>query len=499
MKIIFVERIIKNTLVLLIIILFISSSFVNASTLGKKSFVVLQESLEEYYVKGCYFSDMGPGQALDWDIDYDEGYVHLSPGFGECYVIYEIDVDCSIYGITDLRVCAYHQNVVNPSSVYIFNYDTDSYEKLVDEMGQPNMVNYQLWCSNWISTPNKYVRNQKVKVKFWADGDLTASGENTKLKNIGILYYDQEETDQCNEYNDCSNVLQSGHYYVQSFKATFNRLSRIKLLFGSADVYDNERQIEIFITPNLKNGGDWTPIAGKPVHPRFPDGALHDVNDRWFEVKFDEVPYLVKGETYYICVADGDSDLTWSYSSDNFYLGGQAYEKTGRSPNDRETEWSARASRDYCFKTYGTSDYFRPPPPEDWTVEPNDKIEFGKVVKDTNPTETITIENGLTGGPLKYKVFFAEDQLIVSPASWTIEPGQSKEIDVNIFDTSEIRSSGTGVQVKIMKSDDSVIESIDIEVHYNIYESKSKTLEICRFTDIMNHFLQFQQFLQRLL
>jgi len=170
--------------------------------------------------------------------------------------------------------------------------------------------------------------------------------------NVSLL--DNGDDDYLDQYQDEYEIGYaadggSGFEYAQSFKPTYNILTRIKLNTGGGGWVGNKPHALIFTVRKDLNGNNL--VAS----------STHDFKFKWFEIDFYDTQ-VTPEETYYILWGDvGGNAFFPSTDGNHYYLRGKGY--TCRDSNS----WHG-AGRDFCFKTYGRNGTDGNNPPE--TPEP---------------------------------------------------------------------------------------------------------------------------------
>lgn len=158
-----------------------------------------------------------------------------------------------------------------------------------------------------------------------------------QMKNLPTLdHIDQQQTN-CDGYRPVGEI---NPYIAQSFKPTFNRLTRIELKVQKD--YSLTGNVLVSIRTTLE-GEDLTSVSVPMIELPLQD---------WFVFDFPNIT-VTPEDTYYIvlCYTIGDS-FAWGESHNDYYIRGEAWEYTPGQGWNPAPSWYS----DTCFKTYGYSE-----------------------------------------------------------------------------------------------------------------------------------------------
>ena len=166
-------------------------------------------------------------------------------------------------------------------------------------------------------------------------------------RNVSLLDDGGDELDQYQDKYETGFATAggSGFEYAQSFRPTYNILTRIKLNTNGGGWVGNKPHTLIFTVRKDLNGNNLVASSS------------YDFKSKWFEIDFYDAQVNPE-ETYYLLWGDVGGDAFFPSADGNYhYLRGKGYLCRGSN------SWYG-AGRDFCFKTYGRNGTDGNNPPE---------------------------------------------------------------------------------------------------------------------------------------
>ena len=429
----------------LLMTLLVSSVFASATNIvndnGMGPTTVEEET---YYIYGINaHSIVGHGEG-SWEPYGDHG-LRMSPGWinawpfywDDCEAKYYINVDCSDKGLVNdkFTLGVYYKDtstIGNGPDMWIRVPGGDWYQKSGwNPIGKPSGLTWEYFeiDASYIDTANN-----RIEVKFYAEVN-----DDTVIDMLCVKYEDTEETDQnLIDYDDFSET----GYYAQSFRPTFKKLTRVKVLL------DNDQILNVgnFYFCICKSIQPWKPITVPytSYSARF-DTQTVPGPKRWAVADLPDVE-LVPNEIYYLCMDLRNSNgISWQYDAGSTYADGSYY----LDGNDVFNDWKKSPGKTYCIKTYGTSssDF-----DAELTTDPADDglLNFNTVYNGGSSTKSIRIKNtGDKGSALQWEIKdepswldFSKDEDILYKDYCN---GYYESIDVTV-DTSSLEGNRAGIE-----------------------------------------------------
>ena len=309
----------------------------------------------------------------------------------------------------------------------------------VDTPDNPNYDGYWIcknsWGATWGPWNNGFFGIAYGQVDI--DGDVVWV-EYTKI-DPGTLIIDQQQDQAGYQYQ-----IYNNRWLAQSFKPSYDRLSKVDLLLGKSGVPPSD--ITVSILSSL-TGSELASVT-------LPSGSITASAD-WVEFDFLDIT-VIPDNTYYIVLHTNGGSISncylWSYGFNTPYPDGIFHFSLNSG-----SYWFQFSSYDFCFRTYTSVE--GPPTPE-LSYAPI-SYDFGDIYEDESDSTSFAVWNAGTG-VLTYTLSESCSWVTLSSDSGD-SIGEHDIINVNI-DTTDLDVGFHSCDISIISNGGNGIFTIYINV-----------------------------------